>query len=46
MIDKAIDKTNGNVAFICERFYIDVLLKEFNMNKNIKQNVLRLTNMI
>ena len=46
MIDKAIDKTNGNVAFICKRSYIDVLLKEFNMSNNIKQNVLRLTNMI
>ena len=30
----AIDKTNGNVAFICEQIYALFLIKELLLNQN------------
>ena len=33
-----IDKANGNVSFICKRFYIDVLIKELGINNINNEN--------
>ena len=33
-----IDKANGNVSFICKRFYVDVLIKELGINNINNEN--------